>query len=328
MPPSSSISSSDPARAWALALGAVVLVEALVAAAVPVTPPIEQGQRLYLAGRTPTFDESVLQWQLDRLWRMDAAPEALVIGDSSALIGLIPSVIEERTGLPTQSLATIAHLGVHGQAEVLEAYLERRPPPRVVVAQFGDWSLVTSDADADHIGMYAGVRTWLGRDDGPVTLWPSHRLRAAARRMVGGAWYQPGTDDEAIRAHLHAHQGHVRDPTPTDDWATVERPRPGVHPDAAEGLVRLLNVAREAGAALLLVHPPLPAVFDSPEARAGYADTEARVRTLLSRIGHGQLMTPFAPFWPTAAFSSLDHLTGAGARRHSEAVAARLGAQQ
>lgn len=313
-------------RAWAMAIGAVALVETVVAVAVPAAAPIEQGARVYLAGRTPSFDESVLQWQLDRLWHMERPAELLVVGDSSALIGLLPALLQERTGLEAESLATIAHLGVHGQADVLQTYLERHPgaPPKVVVAQFGDWSLVTSDADAQRIGMRQAVRTWLGRSDVPESHWPAYRLRARARRLVGGDWHQPGARDDAVRDHLRAHRGQVPDPKPTEDWGAVERPRPGVHIDAAQGLFRLARLAQDAGATLLLVHPPVPEVFDSPTARASYAESAGRLRALLDQVGHGELVEPFSPVRPTRLFSSVDHLTAEGARKHTEAVAKQI----
>lgn len=326
MRPPSSISSSDPVRAWALVIGAVLLVEAWVALAAPVSPPMERsgGLRLYLSGVQPSFDASVLHWQIERLRHLDEPAEALIIGDSSALIGLDPAVLREQTGLRTEGIATIAHLGVSGQADLLQTYLDRLAPPQVVIAQFGDWSLATSDADADRMGWRAAVRAWIGLDDRPVARWPSHRLRPAARQLLGGGWHQAGARDAAVAEELRRTRGHVDDPLPLQDWSDAPRPRPAVHPDAARGLVRLVRLAQDAGAALLLVHPPVPQVFDSPATRAAYADTAARLKLLLSDLGHGALHTPFAELRPTAEFSSVDHLAADGARRHSRAVARSL----
>ena len=326
MPPNSSTSSSSGGgRSLGLVLAAIASVEVGVALAVPVVAPIDAGARYYLPGVLPSLDASMVQWQGERLRVGDEPPaDVLIIGDSAALMGLIPSVITERTGLRTQNLATVAHLGIDGQADVLEEHLARHPAPKTVVFAFGDWSFSATRAELARIGMLRGYREWIGRDERLVASWPSHRLRAAARRVISGAWYEAGRNDDGVRAFLFEHHGYLREPAELADWSKATRPDIAIHPDAADGLARISKAAAGAGAGLLLVHAPIPDVYESPQTRALYQANEALLRRALAQLGSGELLGPFARFAPRRLFGSPDHLNLEGAHIFSAEVADAL----
>jgi hypothetical protein len=62
--------------------------------------------------------------------------DVLLFGDSSAIIGLDPRVIEKETHMSTCNIAaTMPTLGLMGVAP-LDSYLDRNPRPRVIVLQF------------------------------------------------------------------------------------------------------------------------------------------------------------------------------------------------
>ncbi len=62
--------------------------------------------------------------------------EVVVDGDSSALTGVVPAVIEQRTGLKTCNIADVAGVKYINGMAVLDGYLARNRPPRFLVLLF------------------------------------------------------------------------------------------------------------------------------------------------------------------------------------------------
>ena len=268
-------------RAWVYVLFAVAVVEAVVAVAVPDVPPIDYGRRFYLAGREPTFSEAAVHWQVVRARTHARAAEVVIIGDSTALTGLVPQELEKHLGHTVENLATVGPLHIHGHLDVLEEYLRVHPAPALIVYHFGDWSTGSTEEEIERIGMLDGLRGWLGRDERLHTWWPGYRLRTLASRALGADLYMPRTNAANIGGFLYHHHGYLRDPRPTVSWADEEAAPIPIDPYAVDAFARLGEISYAAGAKVAVIHGTMPDIFASADAVAAHQRNEDLLRPLL-----------------------------------------------
>lgn len=71
--------------------------------------------------------------------------EVVIDGDSSALVGVIPAVVEQKTGLKTCNVAEMAGVRVVNGGMVLDEYLAHNRAPRLIVFQFAPNDFVPAE---------------------------------------------------------------------------------------------------------------------------------------------------------------------------------------
>ncbi len=86
----------------------------------------------------------------------DAGCQVVVYGDSTALVGVSPSVIEQRTGLKTCNLAEVAGVQRINGLLVLEGYLRHNPRPRFLVFLYAPENL-SDPAGWSEVSTFEGV---------------------------------------------------------------------------------------------------------------------------------------------------------------------------
>lgn len=332
MRPASSTSSSEPGlKAWLATLLLVAVVEAIAWAAGPVSA-IEAGARFYPPGAQPTYEQSIIQWQYDRAMSPELADtDVLIIGDSSALMGIDPRVIEARTALRTESMALVAFAHVHGFADALQFYLRHQPAPRLVVLGMAPFGYAVPWPAYEDYGLRGAIAEWASTEP---PLWPSLSLRARARSAIANVSGFPGLDgqrgerpsDDAVHRELQARQGGMIETVPVTDWA-AERPVPArVQPEALDALGRICALADEHDFALVVIHNPVPEPLLTPTI-SGRLDAVATAFTEATEACPQRwVIRPFDRTMPLEQFATMDHLTDAGAQANSEALAEVLGA--
>ncbi len=72
--------------------------------------------------------------------------EVLIDGDSTALVGLSPAIIEKRTGLRTCNIAEVASVKQIVGMTILDTYLTHNQRPRILVFLFGAANLSAPDS--------------------------------------------------------------------------------------------------------------------------------------------------------------------------------------
>lgn len=92
-------------------------------------------QRFYPADRVPTVGESIVYWKYNFLLRSEKTrPYRIVaVGDSSCLMGVVPKVIEAKTGRKTLNLGIDGSYGMGLQTDMLELYMAKYAPPELVI---------------------------------------------------------------------------------------------------------------------------------------------------------------------------------------------------
>lgn len=331
---------SPPPRRALVHLGIALLLIGLVEALVSLLPsppaPIDWGSRMYPTSRVPTIDESLIQWQVDRLVRTPA--DVLLFGDSSALMGLDPAVFESETGLSAQNYGTVRWLGATGHADLLELYIERHGPPRVAIYHMGTGlhslgARRIATVRSNRGELLRAFREWTGRPiEYPVPL-PSLGLRPLAMAMVDGRTYSDrythaprayGLSDAERAAFLAEHQGMSVDlnPVPPDAWGGVPAPPVRFDPAIEPGFVRMFEAAQRHGFPLLLAHNPIPSQFQDAERTAAYGLVERRFVAIAEPYPLVRVVGPFARHAPNAAFANYEHLNPRGAAHNSRQLAA------
>lgn len=313
----------------------VALIEITVAVVGAPPSAWSLGHRFYPATRIPTVEESVVQWQLDRL--RTAQADVVLLGDSSAMNGLVPAAFEEITGLPTQNFASICWVTVDGHADVLELYLRTHGAPRVVVYQMATLVHVMPQRDLlaggfyDQLGDYIGTRT----DRWPVPL-PSLQWRRLARDVVDGQQFAAAytnaprgreLSDADLAAFLSTNHGFNIDRAPRPRWDDVVPILPLLQPEALAGLIRLFELSEAWGFDLYVVHNPMPELIRHPELEARYAAVERVVSAAAEPYARVNVIGPFGRWFRNEAFANVEHLTPEGAWSHSQTLARFVGSR-
>lgn len=324
------------ATQWGLVLCGIIGVESAAAILPEPAPPIENDGRIYPPTRVPTLDESLIQWQIERLTENDA--EVVLFGDSSALMGLEPAVFEEVTGAPTQNFGTVVWLTSEGHADTLEFFVERHGPPRLALYHMGTGlhglgAAGVQGSQGSRAQLLQTFREWTGTGEvkRPIQV-PSLSLRPHARAVMEGQTYDPtytaaarshGWPDLRVRTHLEESGGQYVDlnPTPADAWEAIPPLPVNYDPGIEPGFLRMFEIAEEHDFLLLVVHNPIPAVYRSEERTNLYEMVGGQLSELAEPYDNVHVVGPFGRYAPTSAFANYEHLNPSGARQHSMQLA-------
>ena len=140
--------------------------------------------------------------------------ELLVVGDSSALIGVIPEDVTRQTGLDTYDLALYASAGIGSYDRVLENYMAHNAAPEIVVLYVTAMEPAFERQDGAYertlilfrYGSLSDIATAIARDPG-VTIWPAAMLRKTWRKRD---WH--GQYYDTLLAELTRNRGHMAMP--------------------------------------------------------------------------------------------------------------------
>lgn len=149
-----------------------------------------------------------------------AHDDVLVIGDSSALRGVIPADVSQRTGLAVYNAALFAFSGMASYDLLLEHYLANNAAPKLVVL----YVTATQPTQEQNLGTYertlvefrygslAGIAALIADNPG-VVFWPEAMLRKTLRRRDWrGRFY------DATAVALERHGGYLgTDEAPLSD---------------------------------------------------------------------------------------------------------------
>jgi hypothetical protein len=143
--------------------------------------------------------------------------DVLLVGDSSLIMGVDPSVVSRELGLKVISLPnTIGSLRIDGEIE-LQRYLKANRPPRLIVMYLNPWNLNYTHAD-DGLSFYEGEEMMLRHGSarevaGFFLRYPAATLEFPFRFYMANpknAWYtfrkhlRPGETAYATGGHYNA----------------------------------------------------------------------------------------------------------------------------
>ena len=132
--------------------------------------------------------------------------QILVYGDSTAMVGLDPAVLQERTGLSACNIAEFAGMTFVNKTLLLDMFLRHNPRPRFIVFMFAPDNMA-DPYSWDRLSIFEAVyfRLRYGRDKGTVRLLASHpvdTLTWAERGMRMVVLNGPSAPFPAETAHL------------------------------------------------------------------------------------------------------------------------------
>ncbi len=290
----------------------------------------------------PTLEESIIQWQVHHLLTAVPPQDVLFVGDSSCLMGVMPEVITQATGLNTWNLATVGSLSTQGQADILELYLKKHPTPRpkLVVCYLAPPTLARDRDETERQGVYNGFREWLyGADAGlvaqlPLAQLPGYRLRRplyeAANQLP---WNKHSTllvhqprgqipSDEEVRRTLLTRRGYFSEPRRQRLPAIAsDGNRLPLTADGLRGIVRMLETAQAHSIDLVFMLTPAPERYRNPQHDAAYRDLAAHFMTAARPYPRVTIQSPLLRYFDDASFGTAHHMTMSGAARNSAEIA-------
>lgn len=323
---------------WGLlvALGIGLCIEAYVG--ITWKPDVERN-RLYEGGKTPSVEESIVQWQTYELYHSRRAVDVLMMGDSSCLMGAVPRVIEERTGLAARNIGTVATFYPEGHAIQLEKWIRHRGAPRLLVYHVSMFAGIGhySQKEIDDYGLVRRFRKFLNKKHGGMAWYlPTFRLRHVARSTLAELFTSekaaeefltvrrgPYPSDVEVRRTLHETRGRLYEP---ERWNRVQYnqgygPGPKLHPDVRRWLEQIAAMSREHSFPILVVINPLRDWIDNAVSREHHRRFLATLKDMLGPGDNIHYLDPSLRFYPPELCATICHLHPKGAIRNSEEIA-------
>lgn len=307
-------------RLWKIVALIVVEIELIFLLVAPKEAPITQGARYYLGGMPIQTTQSIVNWQTQRALDLKKSPDVIVFGDSSALVGVIPPLIQKQTRLTCQNFGLVQDVTIKSHVDMLELFLKKHRKPRMLVYHFSDGVLATPNPKLHKKGMFKPYQSWLGKDRSLETYWPSHRFRTIARHLVLGHWHEDLKHDTSFRKRLIFTQGYLPDSRTTKDWSKAGPPHVLLHEDGLKGLKRLLTKTQQWRLPLLVMHAPMPKLFAYPKFHQMQIKNQRTLRALLKSYPHARLATPYTRYLPVKYFADFHHVNHRGAILNSRTL--------
>ena len=250
-----------------------------------------------------------------------AGGSVVLIGDSSCMMGLVPSVIEGESGLPAVNLGLLASYSMAGFAETVEELLERPRLPTAVVVAVLPRALEFTESDTRDFDLLGRSLVAYGRSSPAyakkISDWRSwfHRKHMINRfpRGLGGSF-------AAYWRTLSASKGYLEE---THVYAGGEPIRREFRASAfaTESLRGLVRAAEAKKVPVFLWWSPSPVDAVDP---AYLKDAHAAARALQRELPWLRIPQREPPAWEPSLFGSVTHVKKDGATRNSRQLGQAL----
>lgn len=250
-----------------------------------------------------------------------AGGAVVLIGDSSCMMGLAPSVIADESGLRAVNLGLLASYTMAGFAETAEALLDRPTPPKALVVAVLPRALEFTEEDARQFDLLGRALVAYGESSPAYAKmlgdWRSwfHRKHMINRfpRGLGGSF-------AAYWRTLSASKGYLEE---THVYAGGEPIRRDFRASsfATRSLRRLVRAAESKKVPVYLWWSPSPVDAVAP---AYLNAAHAAAQGLARELPWLRIPQNAPPAWEPALFGSVTHVKKDGATRNSRQLGQAL----
>ncbi len=286
------------------------------------------------------LDEALLREKVRLAADPSAAAPVLILGDSSALMNVSARLLAEDLGRPVLNLATLSHVDLAAQAELLRRHLTTHPAPPTDLVLLLHPEALWRAPGAQPLGRH--LRTLLDRNapgapaPAPSFLVPSsfsdvlggrllreHLMQAILPTALRGAFARVHGTTWEIARELRRQNGSLHDPSTFLPGSEAVRTEYRLDPGQCRAS-EAFQAELPASTRLWLGLTP------SPESVADARST-ARRTSLLEEwarcLRPHQLLTQLPPAQPDADFASLTHLRPGAVPAFTRRLARALGNQ-
>jgi hypothetical protein len=312
---------------WALII--TIAIVAIVEWNASRTDVVVDGDEIFIpSDRAPTLVESIVDAKLNVADQIGQGVDVLVLGDSSGLMGVDPSVVAARTGKSCYNLCTISLMGVQGHRAILDRYLERHGNPSVIIYHFAPNEMRFTEQDLDQWKFLSQVKRWLALRQGLAvtdeaemkgrdwTVLPSQKFRSAAQSWLSlessrvrfmhsprGNW--PSHSD--VVAELDRGRGFMKE-TSTFQWDSP-RELELVFSDHHQATLRqLMQHVNGLGIQMVIVANPLPELARTTGTDTNFAAMLDAIEKLADSFPKVTLLFPQPRYVASGDFATLNHL--------------------
>lgn len=287
------------------------------------------GERLPPRNGERGIEAIIVREQLRRA--VTIRPAVLIVGDSSALMGVDAGRLSRNLGMEVESLATLGWVGPAGYGHFVSMVSRAFASPRVVILLMSGAGLVVDEGTFVATGYEKQVLGTTGR--GAISVRPeSWRDRTYNRIFLAlvdpplpGSYGSYYGWPESIGRVLQRDHGSMIDPT-VANWGVSGNYRFEVSEAVQRRLPRLADTVGDLGVGrLYFAITPIPQPAVGPDTILSRAEALAHCTRLL-RISEGAILpTPVA--LPQASFATFTHLNEAGRQSYTDTLARVLAAR-
>ncbi|MDV6031550.1 MAG: hypothetical protein F9B45_15940 [Phycisphaera sp. RhM] len=344
---SSSIFSSDSAtrgprrnsvpHGLVLAIMAVAVIEAALCF---VDIPFDASRIFLPRDRPPTVVETIMETKLQAANSIGKAPDVLLLGDSSGLMGLDPRVMSDAVGKDVFNLCSISLIGADGQKAILERYIRTHGRPSIIVYHYAPHDLRYTADDLENWKFRQSVYLWLAASDGQAVeaeshrrdgfrVLPSQRFRDAVQRRLFFVFDRPqnlssprglfGSHNEMVAQVLNQ-DGFMQEVN--EDETDEPRDLNLEMPESQEAaLDDLLDYVDHVGVPISLVSNPLPEYAQTDATLESLRIQQKQLQQIVARHEQADILLAEQRFLPRESFATLNHLRPSSAAQNSKEIA-------
>ncbi|MCS7467265.1 hypothetical protein NZK35_11485 [Stieleria sp. ICT_E10.1] len=319
---------------------AIVAVAVIEAALCFVDIPFDASRIFLPRDRPPTVVETIMETKLQAANSIGNAPDVLLLGDSSGLMGLDPRVMSGRVGKDVFNLCSISLIGADGQRAILERYIRTHGRPSVIVYHYAPHDLRYTADDLANWKFRQSVYLWLAASDGQAVeaesyrrdefrVLPSQRFRDAVQRRLFFVFDRPqnlntprgrfGSHHEMVEQVLNQ-DGFMQEVN--EDETDEPRDLNLAMPESQEAaLDALLDYVDRIGVPIFLVSNPLPAYAKTDATLESLRRQQQQLQQIMARHEQAAILLPEQRFLPRESFATLNHLRPSAAAQNSKEIA-------
>lgn len=231
-------------------------------------------------------------WLINKKWSLlldlDHPVDVLILGDSTANQGLVPEVIEEGLDTSALNLATVANLTFTNDVWMLQEYLARHSPPKVVLIMHS-YLMWQGELNARAVSMIPFLRiSNLSQTLSPMPIGFGELIKQVTIYLVP-AYSQSQTIRSLVHTASHVSPGFSLSASPphvsalgtyrvfTSDWRKVQEDinqhlaflrtrEPYISDDSLAGLRALKELAEKHDFEVVIFNAPIASqVAESPD---------------------------------------------------------------
>ena len=290
---------------------------------------------------TPNQGHAIIKAQWERLEEMKQPVDWIILGDSSALQGVVPQVIETSLGGSAINLGTNAGMILMDDVWMLESYIERfgAPGSVIIVHTYDMWH-----RDLEAAGLAKTPLSLMAIQDLSVSpsLTPGYMsnviasryfpLYAENRTIVDLLINRSSANRKATVDEIRA-EGYMRvdNPDPDEVYADAARHRIFVEKNVfelsmenEEALMRLIALSELHGFDTFLVNGPLYEELATDDDFQSYFSDLRETFREASRGNDHFVIIPIKPTFSADQMVNVDHVISSAAMKYTELIAREI----
>ena len=295
--------------------------------------------------QSPSLVDTIVEAKLIAATQTGDRVDVLILGDSSALMGVDPKVIQEQTQLTAYNLATVAWLGVEGNQVLLEEFIKNHGQPSFIIYHFAPGFIGYDVESMERLDYVRRVKQWIKIDEENKNLGPEARrvpelsianrsflpsqsyrkkfqswlqLRTARTRFLDRSTGSRGSHNDLLK-QIDRQDGFLGE-VAVPNWKSAPELQAPMTDEPKQHFQQLINETQRMGIPMVLVANPCPEIARNEANQRTLDELESELSNLTADHPHVHFLSPATRYYPNEYMATLNHLAPIATRRNTEEI--------